>query len=596
MKIISLPRLPPKGDLADFLESLDGQEPDSIRDIIFSLADAAPEFQSASPPVPPARVTETNPVPPSPVPPDQPAAARSKPMIILPSNVGMTITESATEIYLLIAPAHDLFIRGGAVMRLTADEADILRLDVVRPSAFCSILDKYGQLYVLRADEEGETKLKRTLCALDTADRLLACEKTSLLPRVRGLSARAVLTEIDGVATTLARGYHPACGGLLITGGSPPEDVPLTEAVSALQMLVADFDFATPGDRSRALASFITPALRMGGWLSDNIPADVAEADQSQSGKTYRQKLIFALYGEHPSRIARKDGGVGGMDESIAQALIGGRPFIQIDNVRGKLDSQFLEMMMTAGGIVPARVPHRGEIQIDSRHFLIFLTSNGVETTPDMANRSSIIRNRKRTGFAYRDFPEGDLLAHVEARQPYFLGAVFSVIRAWFAEGKPRTRELRHSFRQWAQTLDWIVQNLLGEAPLLDGHQSAQERVSNPALTWLRHVALAVAEESRLGWQFFASSIAELCADHEIIIPGLHDDSEPSRAKRVGVLLSHAFGKSTDVVSVDSFTVTRTEIDKYVQCEQRNRPMKSYVFERTSNNLSPSSPPAAPSA
>ena len=48
----------------------------------------------------------------------------------------------------------------------------------------------------------------------------------------------------------------------------------------------------------------------------------------------------------------------------------------------------------------------------------------------------------------------------------------------------------RHDFRAWAQTLDWIVQNLLGAAPLLDGHRETQERMTNPALTWLREVAI----------------------------------------------------------------------------------------------------------
>ena len=31
-----------------------------------------------------------------------------------------------------------------------------------------------------------------------------------------------------------------------------------------------------------------------------------------------------------------------------------------------------------------------------------------------------------------------------------------------------------HDFRGWCATLDWIVQNLLGAAPLMDGHREAQ--------------------------------------------------------------------------------------------------------------------------
>jgi len=78
--------------------------------------------------------------------------------------------------------------------------------------------------------------------------------------------------------------------GVLVTAGKEPAVVPLTEAVAALTKLIVEFDFQCPGDRSRAIASFITPALKIGGLIQGKVPADVAEADQSQSGKTYRQK------------------------------------------------------------------------------------------------------------------------------------------------------------------------------------------------------------------------------------------------------------------------------------------------------------------
>src|SRR5207244_2612373 len=104
------------------------------------------------------------------------------------------------------------------------------------------------------------------------------------------------------------------------------------EAVQALRSILAEFDFQTEGDHSRALANVVTPALKLGGFLRGFVPVDVAEADQSQSGKTFRQRVTCALYNERPRVIARRDGGVGSVDESFSQALIGGRPFIQLDN------------------------------------------------------------------------------------------------------------------------------------------------------------------------------------------------------------------------------------------------------------------------
>ena len=564
VRIVELPGLPPKGDLADFVALRSGKTPEVIRAEIERLAESIPPWAPpANQPMPATHIA---------------VATNNSNIIVLPGG-SESITNCAEKIFQLLAPAHELFIRGGVVMELCQDDTGGLRLDVLRAQAFRSRIEKLGMLVAWRAGSASQTVLKPITCPTDTAEALLASEPTRrFLPKVRGLAACPILAEIDGQAQVLAKGYHSHSGGLLVTVGKMPPQMEVDEAVETLRLLVEDFDFATPGDRSRALASFITPALRLGGWIPGHVAVDIAEADQSQSGKTYRQKLVFAIYGEEPYRIAIRDGGVGGLDESISQALVAGRPFIQIDNVRGRLDSQFIEMMTTAGGVVGARVPHKGEIQVDARHFLLMMTSNGVETTRDLANRASIIRIRKRPGYTFRKFPEGDLLAHIQANQVHFLGAVFAIIRAWHAAGKQRTTETRHDFREWAQVLDWIVRNILEEAPLIDGHSEAQERVSNTALTWLRRVALAVEADHRLDAEITASSIGELCEDHSIEIPGLRETGDDgSRNKRVGILMKKAFGEA-DELAIDRYHVKRTETENYDKTELRFRTFKTYTF------------------
>ena len=508
-----------------------------------------------------------------------------KAIVVLPGGA-TSITESAEHIYSKIAPTHQLFTRGGLVMELRSDDKKGLRLDVMKAQSFRSRIEKMGTLFAWRAGRGGDAVLKSTTCPADTAEALLACQAAEeILPTVRGLSACPVIVEIDGQPQVLGKGYHPANGGLLITAGEKPPEVSLEDAYDTLRLLVEEFDFSTPSDRSRALASFITPALRVGGWLRGNIAIDVAEANDSQAGKGYRQKLIFAVYNERPSLVTLKNGGVGGLDESISQALIYGRPFIQLDNIRGKLDSQFLEMMMTAGGMISARIPQKAEVLVDSRHFILMLTSNGVETTPDLANRSSLIRILKREGFNYRTFPEGDLLDHVIANQPKFLGAIFSVIKAWHSAGKKRTTDTIHDFREWAQILGWIIENILHEAPLMVGHRQAQQRVSNPALTWLRKVAIVVEKDNRLGEEIMASDLAELCEGHAIEIPGLRDLSdETGRNKRVGILMRKSFGDLTDI-SIDRFKIKKTEKQHYYESEQRYQNIKVYIFSVVSQEL-----------
>jgi hypothetical protein len=398
-------------------------------------------------------------------------------------------------------------------------------------------------------------------------------EARELLPSVGTVLRCPVCAEKPGGdVDILGRGYHQELGGLLIVAGDTPPRVELNEAVATLKRVVEEFDFQSEGDRSRALSAIITPAMRMGGFLRGNIPIDVAEADQSQAGKGYRHELVRAVYNESAYTITSRKGGVGGTDESFAHALIAGRPFINLDNLRGNLDSQTLESFLTCSDLFPARVPYHGEIRLNPKPFLLQLSSNGMSATRDLVNRSSICRIRKRPGFAYRD-----TLGDIQRRQPYFLGCVFSIVAEWLAHGKPRTSDARHDFREWAQVCDWIVQNVFRAAPLMDGHEAAQERVSNPALTWLRAVALAVAQENKLGETFIASEIRELCDHHGVDIPG-EPRSEDEAKKQIGRLFRRIF-TAGDTVEVDAFRISRS-----VTSERREdggaMEVKHYVFSK----------------
>ena len=99
------------------------------------------------------------------------------------------------------------------------------------------------------------------------------------------------------------------------------------------------------------------------------------------------------------------------------------------------------------------------------------------------------------------------------------------------------------------------MQNLLGSAPLMDGHQAAQQRTSNPALSWLRSLALAVSGAGRLGEALIAGELVDICDLNAIEIPGKPEDED--RAKRqVGKLCKTMF-TAGDTMTVDGFTVTR---------------------------------------
>jgi len=487
-----------------------------------------------------------------------------------------------------------MFNRGGKVVEMVQDTSVRLSLQIVTPSAFRSRAEKFGNLFAWRAGKDNKLVLKPTTMPEETAKALLETkEARGILPTINTIINCPVLIYDGGECRIIGSGYDAS--GLFVTGGDMPPIVAINEAVNGLRQIVAEIDFVCPGDRSRAIASMLTPALKLGGHICGFVPADVAEADQSQAGKTYRQRVLAAIYNEAPAIISKRDGGVGSLDESLAQKLLSGTPFIQFDNMRGKLDSQYLESLLTSDKSFSVRIPHHGEVEIKPDGFFVLLTSNGVETTPDFANRSNIIRIRKRVGHSYKPYGEGDLLAHVRAQQAYYLGCVFSVIREWIAQGRKKTNETGHDFREWVQTMDWIVQNIFGETPLMAGHQETKERISNPSMTFARKIALSVKAAGRLGEPLCASALYELCEEYDIDIPGLAQSNLDSGRKKIGNLMGKIFqrGEFETKVTLDGYLIERTTRTNYNSDRQENMPQKVYIF--TCNEVKYLQPELTPS-
>ncbi len=512
---------------------------------------------------------------PLPIPEEAPKMPRSGEVfaMVLPSQA-VTISESARAIFTRIEPTRSLFWRGGALVECVEAEG-ITSLSPVKPDGFRSRVERVGPLLAWRADRNGKPTLSPAIMSVDLAKAIMATvEAREILPPIASVLRCPFMIETSaGEVAVLGQGYHAENGGTFVVQGGIPPQVPIAEAVTSLHWLIEEVDFQSPGDKSRALAAFITPALRMPGFLTKPIPIDVAEADQSQSGKGYRHTLVSTLFNEHPYMITVRVGGVGSFDESLSSALVAGRPFICLDNLRGNLNSQTLESLLTSPGSFSARIPNFGEVLIDPKRFILQLSSNGMQSTIDLANRSSICRIRKRPGFSYRD-----TLGELQARQPYFLGCVFSVIAEWIASGKPRTKDTRHDFGEWAQPLDWICREILGCAPLMDGHKAAQQRVANPGLSWLRLVALAVESDGRLGEPLVASALVETSSNHGLEIPGEPKSDDESK-KQVGKICAKIF-KDSEAVEIDGFKVTRA-IEEIVRDDGRgSKESKRYVFAK----------------
>lgn len=508
-----------------------------------------------------------------------------KPKLILPGD-SVSISEAAEQLGGLLARGGQVFRRGAAVVQLAEDDDGEPILRPVKPAHLASLAETVAMLVKVRHTENGAVQ-SAAVMQENVAKLILHADAfVNELPPIKILSRCPVLTEVDGVLVQVT-GYHRQSG--VLAAGQKVADVPVDEAKQLLAGILADFLFAAPGDRSRAIAALITPAMVHGGLLGGRAPVDLGEADRSQGGKGYRCKLTAAVYRCTASTVTQKQGGVGSIEESFSSAVVRGAGIINFDNIRKRLDSPTLESFLTEDRF-SARVPYSGDIEVDPRRIIVMMTSNKAEVTRDLANRSSCVRIIKQpSGYQYRQYQEGDVLDHVRRHQPKYLGAVFSVIREWHRHGKPATRETGHDFRKWAQPLDWIVQNIFDAAPLLQGHAAATERMTSPLLGWLRDIALLVVQAERTGAELRAHDIAILIRDTEVELPGAADDVDIDDGAvwnkilmRVGVKLGKCFPSGKLTVEIDGIVIERISTT-----DAEGRPRHAYKFTKVEVSKTP---------
>jgi hypothetical protein len=503
-------------------------------------------------------------------------ALDDRPVVYLPGGA-TEVRETAEELGVLTAATRRVFLRGNNLFTMSTNPCSgDVELVAFKPEHAVTFFEEIAELKKWFVSKGGDAEARKCTCPETTAKHILAASHfTDHMPQITLLSGCPVLVEREDGRLDTVVGYDKQTG---IFASGLVEEVPFPEAVSMLQDVICDFDFPEGGDQSRALASMITPCLVMGGLINRaRAPMDGTEADASQGGKGYRNKITAAIYACTPKTVTNQKG-LGSIEEGFNTALIRGAPFISLDNVRGKIQSEALESFLTED-LYEARAL-RQSVEIDPTRITVMFTSNAAEANEDIKNRTSLVCIKKRPeGYPFKQFPEGAILDHVRANQPRFLGAVFSVVREWVRQGKQRTQESRHAFRGWAQALDWIVQNLLDSDPLLAGHQEAQQRMTSPHLTWVRELALVVESGQMLGMEFRPYQLIDLLAETELEVPGVgdgdieDDDVRSSALKATGKRLASIF-KGKDELRIDTFIITK---DEQYDPDYR-KPVKTYSF------------------
>jgi len=521
------------------------------------------------------------------------------PMLYVP-GMEQSIQDAGQIAGSLLRETGCFFMRGGALVEVLREGDGEPYLRPIKPTQLASEMELVAQIVKLK---EGEAQLT----VLSTTQAQLIMESSSFrreIPEIKILSKCPVLTFAKDRTLRIITGHDKESG--ILSFAVPPEQVSLNDAIKLLLELLEDFNFATPPDRSRAIAALITPDFIFGQLIRARAPLQVIEADESQTGKGFLVKLIAAIHNHRPHAITQRKGVGGGIEESLNMRLIKGDSFISFDNIRDKIDSPALESLLTEDHYL-ARIPYMPPVDIDPRRIVLFLTSNQCEMTKDLTNRSSLIQLRKRErGYAFKTFPEGDVIDHVLANGPRYHGAIIAIIKEWVQQGCPETGENLHDFRKWARVLDWIVQHIMGLPPLMDGHQETQQRLVNKQLNWVRQVAFMIVKSSKQGMWLKTADILDVIGESELSLPGLKESEQlTDKHTRTNVLtaMGKEFGAcfkigskiSIDDTSIDEITVADIRVQRKLVRESRGTSgsceIKEYRFVQVESSLATTSSP-----
>jgi hypothetical protein len=219
-----------------------------------------------------ARVTATQEEDATPAP--APAKTRSKhdiPTNIFPVPIGDIGYEvAAAHVFALVGPSRRLFLRGSTVNEVATAANGDFEMSPVTPERFCALIETFGPRVARReADNEGIVRWRSSTFPATAAKIVLQSDSVRAnLPPIRQLVAAPILAPCaKNGARTLGKGWHDHAGGTYVSRGRTPAVVALPDAVADILALLSDFDFPAAGDISRAVASVLSPALKLGGWI-----------------------------------------------------------------------------------------------------------------------------------------------------------------------------------------------------------------------------------------------------------------------------------------------------------------------------------------
>lgn len=228
------------------------------------------------------------------------------PVVMLPGTAS-TVSTAAATLAGLLDNLGGYYVRGGVLVTV-ADEDDAEAKDnkIIKPITSATLVTEFEKVSSLKKyDKEGN--LVNAVCTEATAKVIAAATVfRDQLPKITLLSNCPVLIERSGKIHEVSS-YDRESG--IKAFGKPTVRMKLAEAKAVLELVLKDFNFATPSDRSRAFAALLTPALIQGGLLGGRTRLIWVKLTSRSLGKVIETNSLPRFIAQH-RRLLHREGNV----------------------------------------------------------------------------------------------------------------------------------------------------------------------------------------------------------------------------------------------------------------------------------------------
>lgn len=419
---------------------------------------------------------------------------------------------------------NGVFLRGDVPMVLNKHEK---RLKELTGSAFRSYVDNHAQLFYHESGgkDDGPREVRVTMAKDIASDTLRSYNFLDLQRQIRRVNVVPMpVMRQDGAISLLGDGYDYESQVLTMPSGMNYEVMPVDEAKTLLVEFFKYFEFEGRDDAgfSRSLNAHVSAMLTPFclGLLSplSLVPMFIYTANTRRGGKTLLVKtVLYPCYGTAPAASFGKD------DEELRKLLdtkaLQASSFIFFDNVKRRISSAYLEAFLTQPTWSGRVMSTQKEFSVD-KQAIVFVTSNHVETSPDIAGRALFVDLFvESTDIQTREFPfviNDNYLMQPSVRRS-LLSALWSMVVHWDRSGRPGGKRKLVGFEEWGYLLGGIVM----AAGFGDPLEPPQLEYGNTE--WKDMEALVTQLANELGdeeesHEFLFQQVIELCVEEDLFV------------------------------------------------------------------------------